>query len=167
VNAEQGLAPERPPSTLRRRTLWSVLVLLVVAMLAMLVWLAGKYETAQVQGRLERDAAEAVSDVRAAFMRNVQSLQALQYGDPTPNSWAIDAAAFLHEHRELVRVEWRDSAMHVRSHVDTPFRTPVFDRVGRSNTQSEVVLACANARRFSGPAYAGSYFVPLTDGLGV
>ncbi|MDO9166443.1 MAG: PAS domain S-box protein [Rhodoferax sp.] len=167
MSAEQGLAQDRPPSTLRRRTLWSVLVLLVVAMLAMLVWLAGKYETAQVQGRLERDAAEAVSDVRAALMRNVQSLQALQYGDPTPNSWAIDAAVFLHAHRELVRVEWRDSAMHVRSHVDTPFRTPVFDRVGRSNTQSEVVLACANARRFSGPAYAGSYFVPLTDGLGV
>ena len=142
-------------------------MLLVVAMLAMLVWLAGMYEAAQVQGRVERDAAEAVSDVRAAFTRNVQSLQALQYGDPTPNSWSIDAAAFLREHRELVRVEWRDSAMHVRAHVDTPFRTPVFDRMGRNNTQSEVLLACATARRFSGPAYASSYFVPLTDGLGV
>lgn len=142
-------------------------MLLVVAMLAMLVWLAGMYEAAQVQGRVERDAAEAVSDVRAAFTRNLQSLQALQYGDPTPNSWSIDAAAFLREHRELVRVEWRDSAMHVRAHVDTPFRTPVFDRMGRNNTQSEVLLACATARRFSGPAYASSYFVPLTDGLGV
>lgn len=167
MSAEQGAKQERSPPPLRRRTLWSVLVLLVVGMLAMLVWLAGVYEAAQVQGRLERDAAEAAGDVRASFMRNVQSLQALQYSDPTPNSWTIDAATFLHEHRELVRVEWRDSAMHVKSYVDSPFRMPVFDRVGRDQTQSEVLLACAAARRFSGPAYAGSYFVPLTDGLGV
>ncbi|WP_114971689.1 two-component system sensor histidine kinase NtrB [Rhodoferax ferrireducens] len=136
-------------------------------MLVMLVWLAGLYEAAQVQGRLERDAEQAVGDVRAAFTRNVQSLQALQYSDPTPNSWAIDAATMLREHRELVRLEWRDSAMHVQSHADTPFRPPVFDRMGRDNTQSDVTQACATARRFSGPAYASSYFVPLMDGLGV
>jgi two-component system sensor histidine kinase DctS len=144
-----------------------VLVLLVVAMLVMLVWLAGLYEAAQVQDRLERDAEQAVGDVRSALTRNVQSLQALQYSDPTPNSWAIDAATMLREHRELVRLEWRDSAMQVLSHVDTPFRPPVFDRLGRHNAQSEVMQACAMARRFSGPAYAGSYFVPLSDGLGV
>ncbi len=142
-------------------------MLLVVAMLAMLVWLAGVYEASQVQGRLERDAAEAVGDVRAAFTRNMQSLQALQYSDPTPSAWNIDAAAFLREHRELVRAEWRDGAMHVQAHVDTPFRTPVFDHMGRSNAQSEVLLACATARRFSGPAYTASYFVPSADGLGV
>ncbi len=142
-------------------------MLLVAAMLVMLVWLAGLYEAAQVQGRLERDAEQAVGDVRAAFTRNVQSLQALQYSDPTPNSWAIDAATMLREHRELVRLEWRDSAMHVQSHADTPFRPPVFDRMGRDNTQSDVTQACATARRFSGPAYASSYFVPLMDGLGV
>lgn len=142
-------------------------MLLVVAMLAMLVWLAGMHEAAQVQGKLEHDAAEVVGDVRAAFARNAQSLQALQYSDPTPSSWKIDAAAFLREHREIVRVEWRDSAMHLRSSADTPFRMPVFDRMGRNNTQSEVLLACATARRFNGPAYTGSYFVPLTDGLGV
>ena len=45
-----------------------------LAMLAMLVWLAGVYETAKVQGRLERDAAETVGDVRTTFTRNVQSL---------------------------------------------------------------------------------------------
>jgi two-component system sensor histidine kinase DctS len=151
----------------RRRTLWTVLVLLLVAMLAMLVWLAGVYEAAQVQGRLERDAAEAVADVRAALTRNVQSLQALQYNDPTPSSWAIDAAAFLREHREFVRVEWRDSAQQLKAEVDSPFRTPVFDHRGRSNVQSEVMVACATALRFSGPAYTNSYFVPFADGLGI
>ncbi len=167
MNAKNGRNLDRPRSTLRRRTLWSLLVLLVVAMLAMLVWLAGVYETAQVQGRLERDAAHAVGEIRAALVRNVQGLQALQYSDPTPNSWNIDAASFLREHREIVRLEWRDNALREHSHVDTPFRAPVFEHMGRHNAPSEVGVACATARRFSGPAYAGSYFVPLADGLGV
>jgi len=38
----------RAPRVSRRQILWSALVLLVVAMLAMLVWLAGVYETAKV-----------------------------------------------------------------------------------------------------------------------
>jgi two-component system sensor histidine kinase DctS len=162
-----ALPVERSPSVVRRNALWSALLLLVVALLVMLVWLAGVYEANQVQSRLEHDVAEAVGDIRAAFMRNVQGLQALQYSDPTPNSWAIDAALFVREHREIVRVEWRDSSLQLLSHADTPFRTPVFDQLGRSKLQSEVALACTNARRISGPAYAGSYFVPPSDGPGV
>lgn len=158
---------ESPPAILRRRTLWSALVLLLLAMLVMLVWLAGVYEAAQVQSRIERDAEQAVGEVQTTFTRNVQSLQALQYSDPTPNSWRIDAATLLREHRELVRLEWRDSAMQEQSQVDTPFRTPVFDHMGRANAQSAVVLACTTARRFSGPAYTSSYFVPFANGLGV
>ena len=142
-------------------------MLLVMAMLAMLVWLAGVYEVSQVQSKLERDAAEAVADIRAAFLRNVQGLQALQYSDPTPNSWKFDAVTYLREHRELVRVEWRDSAMRVQSYADTPFLTPVFDHMGRSSMQAEVMQVCASARRLSGPAYTGSYFVPFANGLGV
>ncbi len=167
MSTKIGLTRLPSASSLRRRTLWALLLLLVGALLAMLVWLAGRYEASQVQNRVERDAAQAVADVRAAFTRNVQGLQGLQYSDPTPNSWAIDATAFLREHRELVRVEWRDNALRLQSHVDTPFRTPVFDRLGRSQAHAEVAQACASARRFSGPAYAGSYFVPLADGLGV
>lgn len=155
------------PSGRRRRALWAALLLLVVALLVTLVWLAGRYEASQVQSRLERDAADAVGDIRAALSRNVQSLQALQFGDPTPNSWRIDAAAFVREHRELVRVEWRDSEWRTRSHVDTPFRSPVFARLGRENAHNEVLQACRAGRRFSGPAYSGSYFVPLIDGLGM
>ncbi len=167
MNPDQGLVQDRPHSPLRRRTLWTVLVLLVLALLAMLVWLAGVYETAQIQGRLERDTAQVVGDIQSTFTRNVQTLQSLQYSDPTPNSWAIEAATVLREHRELVRVEWRDSAMQLRSSVDTPFRQPVFAYMGRNNAQSEVVLTCNTARRFSGPAYTSSYFVAFADGLGV
>ena len=158
---------ERPPFAQRRRWLWLLLVGLVAVLLVMLVWLAGRYEASQVQDKLERDTNDAVSDVRAALTHNVQSLQALQFSQPTPDSWAIDAAGLLREHRELVRIEWRDTALALRAHVDTPFRTPVFARLGRDNAQSDIAQACSTARRFSGPAYSSSYFVSLGDGLGM
>jgi len=74
---------DRPAPAQRRPALWVALVLLVVALLAMLVWLAGRYEAGQIQNRLERDAADTVADVRSAFARMAQSLQALQAGSGT------------------------------------------------------------------------------------
>ena len=161
------MTQERFPFVQRRRWLWLMLEGLVVVLLAMLVWLAGRYEASQVQDKLERDTHDAVGDVRAALTRNVQSLQALQFNQPTPDSWAIDAAALLREHRELVRIEWRDAALALRSHVDTPFRAPAFAKLGRDNAQADIAQACGTARRFSGPAYSSSYFVSLGDGLGM
>lgn len=151
----------------RRWSLWILLVALVASLLVTLVWLAGRYEASQVQDRLERDNADAVGDIRAAFNRNVQSLQALQSGDQTPGSWAVDAANLLREHREWVRLEWRDLDLKPLATADSPFRPPVFDRLGRENSQSDIVLACTNARRLSGAAYSHSYFVPQFDGLGL
>jgi two-component system sensor histidine kinase DctS len=151
----------------RRGSLWSVLVLLVVALLAMLVWLAGLYEASQVQNRLERDVNEAVSDLHNGLVRNVQSLQALHFNEPSPNLWSAEAAALLREHRELIRLEWRDDAQRLLAHTDTPFRPPVFERMGRDMALPEIGQACTTARRLSGSAYSGSYFVPMTDGLGM
>ena len=159
------MTPE--PRLQRRRWLWLLLVSLVVALLVMLVWLAGRYEASQVQDRLEHDNGDAVSDIRTAFTHNVQSLQALQFSDPSPGAWAVDAAEFLRSHRELVRVEWRDATLRLKSTVDTPFRAPVFVRLGRDNSQSDVAQACSTAQRFSGPAYSSSYFVSLNDGMGM
>lgn len=150
----------------RRSSLWTLLVALVGALLVTLVWLAGRYEASQVQSKLERDTSDAIGDIRSGLTRNVQSLQALQVNDPTPNSWNIDAAAILREHREFMRLEWRSESLAVLSFVDTPFRTPVFFRLGRESSQSDVALACAAARRVSGPGYSRSYFVPQLDGLG-
>ena len=161
------LTQQRAPFAPRRRWLWLILVSLVAVLLVMLVWLAGRYEASQVQDRLERDTNDAVGDVRAALTRNVQSLQALQFNQPTPEAWAVGSAGVLREHRELVRIEWRDAALGLRSHVDTPFRPPVFARLGRDNALSDIAQACSTARRFSGPAYASSYFVSLGDGLGM
>jgi two-component system sensor histidine kinase DctS len=151
----------------RRWSLWLLLVLLVFSMLSTLVWLAGRYEVSQVQTRIERDASDAVTDIRTALTRNAQSLQALQFADRTAVPWAQDAAALLREHREWLRIEWRDLDLNVIAAVDTPFRAPVFARMGRSAKQPEVVQACAVAKRQSGPGYGTSSYVPQKDGLGV
>ncbi|MDP3701045.1 MAG: PAS domain S-box protein [Hylemonella sp.] len=151
----------------RRRLLWSALAALVLALLVTLVWLAGRYEASQLQSKLDRDAADAVSDIRSRLTRNLQSLQALQFGEPLPARWAAEAAVLLRERRELLRIEWRDSQHQILAQAGTPYRPAVFDRLGRDSVHSEVVQACNAARRISGPAYSRSYFVPMTDGLGV
>ena len=150
-----------------RWALWAVLLALVAALLVTLVWLAGRYEASQVQGKLERDTADALNDVRAGLTRDVQNLQALQSRHDAPGPWAGEATALLREHREWVRLEWRDAGLGTISAVDTPFRAPAFGRMGRGSAQAEVALACANARRLSGPAYSASYFLPQPDGLGI
>jgi two-component system sensor histidine kinase DctS len=157
-----------PAGTLLRRwSLWLLLVLLVFSMLSTLVWLAGRYEVSQVQTRIERDASDAVTDIRTALTRNAQSLQALQFADHSTVPWLQDAAGLLREHREWLRIEWRDLDLNVIAAADTPFRGPVFARMGRSAKQPEVVQACAVAKRQSGPGYGTSSYVPQKDGLGL
>jgi len=151
----------------RRWSLWGLLVVLVAALLVTLVWLAGRYEASQVQGELERDTADAVSDIRNALTRNIQALQALQARDPHPADWQWAAVALLRQHRELLRLEWRDAELGEIVHAETPLRAPVFHRIGRDGAQPEVALACATARKFNGPAYSSSHFVPQSDGLGL
>ncbi len=151
----------------RRWVLWGLLVALVLSMLSTLVWLAGRYEVSQVQARIERDAADAVSDIRTVLTRNVQSLQALQYADRTAVPWEQDAHTLVREHREWLRLELRDVELRVLKSVDTPFRVPVFNRFGRAANQPEVVQACGVARRQSGPGYGASAYVPQADGLGL
>jgi two-component system, LuxR family, sensor histidine kinase DctS len=151
----------------RRGILWAMLVVLVVALLVTLVWLAGRYEASQVQTRLERDATEATSDIRIALTRNVQNLQALQGSPAQPNTWVQEATAVLREHREMVRIEWRDTQLNVVMAIDSPYQKPLFSRMARSTTQSDVQIACGLASRLSGPAYSTSHFLPQDDGLGL
>lgn len=153
-------------SAWRRWSLWTALIALVVSMLVTMVWLAGRYEASQVQARLERDAADAVSDIRAALSRNLQSLQALNAGEPGLLAWEVEASDVLRNQRELVRIEWRDSAMRLRTHVQSPYRSVLWDRGLRDNNNSEASQACATAKRLSSPAYSASYYQPHVDGLG-
>ena len=151
----------------RRWALWVVLVALLIGLLSTLVWLAGRYESSQVQSRLEQDAVQTAIDIQAALTRNVQSFQALQANNPGPEAWRIPATELLHEHREIMRLEWRDLALGTVSFVDSPYRPSVFERLGRDGTQTDVGFACAAARRFNGPAYSSSYFLPQSDGMGM
>lgn len=166
--------PSKPQRTLlqrwrgawRRWSLWTALVLLVVSMLATMVWLAGRYEASQVQSRLERDTADAVSDIRAALTRNLQSLQALPTDNPGQLAWEVEASELLRNRRELVRIELRDANLRMRTHVQSPYRPVAWDMRLRDSNQSDLTIACANARRLGNSAYSSSYFQPHGDGLG-
>lgn len=154
-------------SAAQRRTLWSFMVVLVVAMLAILVWLAGRYEASQLQGRVERDALQAASDLRSGLTRGLQDLQSLQGLIDEREGWRSEAAALLREHREWVRLEWRDPELRPIAHLDSSYRTPLFDALGRSLANTEVALACTTARRSASHQYSNSYFVPQGNGQGL
>ena len=110
----------------RRWILWIMLVTLILSMFSVLLWLAGRYEASQVQTRLDRDASDATSDIRAALTRNAQTLQALQFAAADAPPWRQQASVVLLDHRELMRLEWRDSQLKTIQSVDTPYRAPVF-----------------------------------------
>lgn len=155
----------------RRWSLWTALLLLVLSMLATLVWLAGRYEASQLQALLERDAADAVADIRAALTHNQQSLRALPADEAGQLAWEVDAAELLRQRRELARIEWRDAELRLRTHAHSPYRPLAWDArpTGGGPGQpglSEIAIACANALRLGGPAYSDSYYQPQGDGLG-
>jgi two-component system sensor histidine kinase DctS len=150
-----------------RWSLWSVLVALVAALLVTLVWLAGRYESSLVQSKVERDTADAVTDVRNNLTRNLQNLQALVLRHAQPAVWQEEAETLLRNHREWLRMEWRGPNMAPILTAETPYRAHVFARLGRETALSDIAQACAYARRISAPAYAPSYFVANATGLGV
>ncbi len=158
---------ERAPKVSGRRSLWAALMALVVAVLVTLVWLAGRYELSQLQTELERDTADAVSDIRSGLSRDVQALQALQVQHTHAKTWTAQAQLMLRDNRQMLRLEWRDNNLHLVSAVDSPLRTPVFTHAGRTDNLNEAVQSCLRARRFNGPAYSTSYYVPQADGLGM
>ncbi|MEY3513569.1 MAG: hypothetical protein RL420_592, partial [Pseudomonadota bacterium] len=155
------------PRLLSRWALWMSLLVLLVCMVGTLVWLAGRYEVSQVENRMAEDASDAVSDIRNGLTRNVQSLQALQFAGQASAPWEQEAASLLREHREWLRLEWRDVQLQLKSEVDTPFRGPVLGHMGPMFQMPEVVQACSVAQRQSGPGYSASTYVPQANGQGL
>ena len=147
-----------------RLALWLALMGLVLAMLATLVWLAGRYEASQVQAEIERDAQDAVSDLRIGLARDVQALQALQTL-PAPRQ-ADALVELLRDKREWLRVEQRDTRWQLQGAQDSPLRAPVFAQTPRQDSLHEMERACLGARQFNGPAYSGSYYLPQSPGTG-
>ena len=168
------MKPDTRPRWLRaqlkwnpRWSLWVLLVALVVTLLGALVWLAGRYEASLVQSRLERDTAEITTDIRAGLNRNVQTLRALQAVERNAGEWRSQASEVLRQHREIIRIEWRDEALNVLNFDESPYRTPVFDRLGRDASRVDTLQACSTALRASGPGYSSSYFTLQNNGLGL
>ena len=160
-------SPWRQRLRSRRWRLWAALILLVVSLLAVLVFLAAEYEEARDQAALEQDAATISGDIRSNLLRNVQTLQTLYSVTPTVDSWSAPAADLLALHRELVRLEWRDTGRRLLAHRDSLYIPDLFSYLDRAQALPEVNLACDNAVRQSGPAYSSSYFWPLRDGKGI
>ena len=150
-----------------RRSLWSALIALVMAVLVTLVWLAGRYEASQLQAELERDTANAVNDLHTQLARHVQVLQGLQSSLPTDDFWSLEAQALLRDNRDMLRIEWRDTELNLNRSADSFLRSPVFERVPRSETLTEAQQACLRAQRSSGASYSRSYFLPQNNGLGL
>ncbi|MEG3000680.1 MAG: PAS domain S-box protein [Comamonas sp.] len=136
-------------------------------MLVTMVWLAGRYEASQVQDKLERDTVGAVSEIRSALARNMQDLQALNAGDVALEDWRVRAAELLQVRREIVRVEWRNAAMRLVAHAETPYRSEYWSDNFREESETHVVAVCSNARRTNAATYSPSYFQLLGDGLGM
>lgn len=143
-----------------------MLVVLVVGMLIIMVWLAGRYEASQVQDKLDRDAAQAVVEIRSGLNRNLQDLQAVNTLHISPEQWNVRVAELLQVRRELLRVEWRDAALRIRHVAETPYRVLEWDEGFREESFSNAVTACANAERTNSPAYSASYFQILGETLG-
>jgi two-component system sensor histidine kinase DctS len=151
----------------QRWFLWLLLAVLVSVLLVTVVWLAGRHEVEQVQAQLDRDTADAVSDLRSGFQRNAQSLRATQTPGTDRAQWNDAAAALLREHREWLRLEWRDAGLRPLEGINTPYRMRLLDEASRGPEQSDVMLACAAARKLGAGAYSPSHYVPIAGGGGV
>lgn len=155
-------------SVWRRWFLWVLLAILVLALLVTVVWLAGRHEVEQAQTVLDRDTADAVADLRGGLQRNVQTLRASLAGGVNREQWDLRAGSLLREHREWLRLEWRDAGLQTQAAVDTPYRRRIFDESDRGGQEpSDVALACATARKLGGAAYSPSHYVPVTQGNGL
>ena len=151
----------------RRFSLWIALVGLVVALLVTLVWLAGRYEASQYQAELDRDTADAVTDIRNGFSRHIVSLQTLQVKSLPSKLWQAEVPLLLSQNRAWLRVERRDLQGLILDASVSPFKPTLFDDQTRMNEQAEIVQTCLRSKRLNGPAYSRSYFVPQANGIGL
>jgi two-component system sensor histidine kinase DctS len=150
----------------RRWLLWSALLLLLAALLATAMVLARGYQESQAREQLERETANLVSDIRTGLNRNVQTLQSLHTVGRSPGAWEQFALEVLEQHRELVRLEWRDRNLRTLAQRVSPFHLQTLGPRPRSEVFQDVAVACNSAKRGSAPAYAPSYFWPDRDGHG-
>ena len=170
MNSPAASAPPPEPPRARRSVrwlLWGALVALLLVAQSLLVGLTLSYEESRAQDRADAVAAAASGEMRRLVQRSLQSAQSLTWNDPPPTQWHYDAQEMLRQRREFLRMELRDSDLKVLNAVETPFRSPVFSTMARSDLEIEMHPACATARRVASPQFSRSYFVPQAGGLGL
>ena len=161
MNPAQSPPHDTRTGQARRWRLWVLLCLLVALMLGALVFLAREYEAARSLEALEQDAATLGSDIRSSLVRNVQTLQSLHSVAPTADSWTGPAAELLVQHRELVRLEWRDHNLQLLALRTSPYQPNLFHFLPREQALPEVRQACDVASRTSAPGAPGWPSLPL------
>ncbi len=159
-------ALKRPWVLHRRGLLWSALIGLVVSLLLTLVWLAGRFEVEKLQLQTDRDASDAVSDLRSGLGRNLQMLESIiPFGVSGPQ-WTGQAESLLRERREWLRIEWRDTELRLVAGANSPSRRPLLSAGGAEHLWPEMNLACTQARRWGNATYSPSTYVPSEEGGG-
>ncbi len=149
----------------RRSLLWFALIALVAGALALLIWLAGRYELEREQQAVERDAQQAAAQLRGALSRHVQSLSTLLVDGAQPQRWQENSAALLRQHREVVRVEWRDAQGQLLRWGGSPFEGNRF--APQAQMPPEMRQACETAARAAAPSFGPSHFAMPEQGLGL
>ena len=151
----------------RRKLPWALLVALLGVAQTLLLVLTVRHERDRQQERTELAAVAAAADLRQLFARDLQSLQALLWNDPPEAQRRAEAIGLLRARREIVRIEWRGAGYGTEEAVDSPYRSPLFSVLPRSDLAADSEAACANALRLDRPSWSRSYFVPQAGGLGL
>jgi PAS domain S-box-containing protein len=148
----------------RRWSLWGLLGVLVVRCWSRWSGWPARYEASQAQSNVERDAADALSDIRSALTRNVQTCRRCSPGIRAA-SMAARREQLLREHREWVRIEWRDPRWRCwpSRHAVPP---PVFARFGRASSLPKCSWP-APAARAQRPGLRAQPLRAAADGLGL
>ncbi len=159
------IGPKWRPSS-RRNLLWVALVVLVLSMLLTLVWLAGRYELEKLQIQTNRDASDAVSDLRTGLRRDLHTLEALiPIGLKKPD-WIEKTETLMREKTEWLRIEWRDDQLQPVAAANSPTHSPHQVELISQHLLPEIQLTCAQARRDSVATYTPSAFVSQSHGGG-
>ncbi|WP_233151779.1 sensor histidine kinase [Pelomonas sp. KK5] len=154
------------PRRWRRALPWVALVALLLVAQSLLVMLSLNYESGRAQEHVDQVAAEVAARAKQLAGRDMQALQGLLWEDPLHQRWRDDAVELLRRTRPLLRVEYRDADRHIVYAADSPYGTPLFKQLSRTQMQLETDLACVAAQRQAAQVYSKSYFVPLPGGDG-
>jgi two-component system sensor histidine kinase DctS len=162
-------APPPPPArrTLRRSTLWALLVGLLLVAQSLMVALTVSYETSRSQDDIESLAAEVAVQMRRELLQATQQLQSLSWSAAEGEAWLLEAGELMRRRAELLRIERRDRVLQIGAAADTPAGAPLFTRMPRADLSVDTDITCAAARRQAAPQFSRSYFVPQADGRGV